>query len=53
MPKSVIISGNQYLMSQDETEVLYKDQWYEIQTDQEGDFYIMVSGKTIYLTLIK
>lgn len=53
MPKSVIISGNEYLLSRDETEVLYRDQWYEVQTDQAGDYYILVGGKAIYSTSIK
>lgn len=53
MPKSVIISGNEYLLSRDEIEVLYRDQWYEIKEDQEGDFYITVGDRAIYLTLVK
>lgn len=40
-------------ISTDQTRILFNGSWYEILTDQEGDFYFMSSeGNVIYFEVV-
>ena len=38
-------------LNEDQTHILFKEDWHEILTDQEGDFYFMYDGRSIYFEL--
>ena len=43
--KVLHIGGNEYLVSASESMVLYADKWRKIETDKDGDLYIMFGDR--------
>lgn len=47
--KVVTKDGEILTMNEAETEVLHKGEWYSIQEDQDGEQYVLLNGKAVYL----
>jgi len=49
--KTALIRGIKHKLSDEEEYILYAGRWYEVQFDQDGDYYFMLNDKAIYFTI--
>lgn len=46
--RKALIGGRDFHLSDGEEDIFYKNQWYTVHFDQDGDFYFFYQGKTMY-----
>lgn len=46
---TINILGYSYQLDESQTKILYENDWYEITEDMEGEPYIIVGDRTVYL----
>lgn len=49
--KAIIDYHYETEINDNKTLIYFRDEWHEILTDQEGEFYFMYDGKSIYFEL--
>ena len=49
-PMTATINGIQYAITEDQQYINYERAMYEIIDDQDGEYYFILNGKTVYFT---